>query len=143
MSTLYTSLVELWNLAKKVDNIDLQRMLVDIMEQSLTQQKRIEELTSEVRELTSKLKTRGQLVRELDCYWLADQNGTRTGAPFCSRCYDVDAQLVHLLFQSSAHDFCPQCNLVYLLGNQPHRSDQIDAFKRHEAALSAAMKPAW
>lgn len=49
-----------------------------------------------------------ELIRVDGSYWDTDSFGTKTGDPYCSRCWEVDARRIHLVnWEGIQH--CPQC----------------------------------
>jgi hypothetical protein len=78
-------------------------------------QELLEEKEKQIKTLTEALEIKGKLVRRLDSYYQADDNGEAAGDPYCSKCWEVDHKLVHLTKDplSGARSFCPSCSNVF------------------------------
>lgn len=74
-----------------------------------------EDLRKEITRLNSALQTKANVVRNLDAYYRKAPDGTAMGEAFCSRCYEVDARLIHILrpVRADVVPACPQCKTVY------------------------------
>ena len=70
----------------------------------------VEEKERRIAELEQLLDLKARLVRFQDAYYETDPGGERTGAPYCSRCWEVDHMGVHLTRAPLVHNWvCPQC----------------------------------
>ncbi|WP_313437319.1 hypothetical protein [Stenotrophomonas sp.] len=76
---------------------------------------RTEELRNEIGRLNEALKTKASVVRYLDGYYRKAPDGSAMGEAFCSRCYEVDARLIHILrpVRADIVPSCPQCKTQY------------------------------
>ena len=74
-----------------------------------------------IRNLEEKLKTKGLLIRENGVYYKKNENGLAHGEAFCSKCWDVNQLLVHIIQPTSDIDLkCPSCKQGYN-GHRVHR----------------------
>ena len=70
----------------------------------------VQEKERRITELEQSLELKARLVRFQDAYYETDSAGERTGAPYCSRCWEVDHMGVHLTRAPLVHNWvCPQC----------------------------------
>ena len=85
-------------LIQKADNIELNKTILDLQSQVYAQ-------FEENRRLKEKIVTREQLVFRTNAYWTRDAND----GPFCSRCWDAEALLIHLHTRRGYYPECPKC----------------------------------
>ena len=111
---LLESSLEVVKLAGKLANPDLvlaaTKANIDALELStknIELQKKITELENHEKELLAKLTLTGEVFREGEFVY---RDGEPTG--YCSRCWDVDHRLVHIITMDSGRGLrpgCPQC----------------------------------
>lgn len=109
---IYDGLKDAAKVLQEAGKIEQYKEILEAHEKMLEMQDRISDLGAKVRDLEGKLKTKKSLKYERNCYWL-DKEG-----PFCSRCWDSEEKLVHMLpNRSVAYYHCPNCEnkniLVY------------------------------
>lgn len=106
-------------LAQKADNVDLYRRILDLQAevQELVQEKR--NLEDQVAELEEALEFQDSLVPVGDVYG-AKEHGEIVDGPFCTRCWDVNAQAVRLRAANRKErqmigriKVCPECDSHY------------------------------
>jgi hypothetical protein len=77
-------------------------------QQILEMQKKIQSLEKKYTECKEKLEIKENLVYENNAYWI-DKEGKKDG-PFCSRCWDVDKNLVRLRsYGNQGYYMCSHC----------------------------------
>ncbi len=92
---------------QQVDNIELYKKILDVQSEALDLLEKNQELIEENKKLNEKLKIQAELVLKNNSYWIGDdaKNG-----PFCSRCWDVEKNLVRLHpCGNPAYYDCPNC----------------------------------
>jgi len=93
---------------QQAGNIELYQKILDLQGQALEVVEESSKLRDENRELKEKLQIKENLKHERNSYWL-DSGGKQDG-PFCSRCWDVDKNLVRLHPGGNpAYYHCPNC----------------------------------
>jgi hypothetical protein len=125
---LLESSLEVVKLAGKIANPELVQAAtkanieaLELSTKNLELQKKISELESHANDLEAKLKLTGEIFREGDYVFLdSDPTG------FCSRCWDVDRRLVHIVRMDMGagrgfHTGCPQCKTSSRLSAQNPR----------------------
>jgi len=100
--------------ARNAGQIELSIELVRVADELLAKQKRIGELEQREKELEQKLELKGKLVTKNEVYWLKEKD--RVDGPFCTRCWDVDKNLVRL---STDYIFCPHCKSRMIGAEEP------------------------
>jgi len=70
------------------------------------------EKNNRIAELEAAFQFKGKLVRHGDAYYEA-ADGSPTGAPYCSRCWEVDKKLVHVTEFSSGQTHRGSCKTPY------------------------------
>lgn len=83
---------------------DTKMALVDI--QDLAHEK-----DAEIERLEEGMRLKDVLIRHSDAYYEKDQEGSPTGDPYCSRCYEVDHIAVHINQdpKDRRRSICPKC----------------------------------
>jgi len=79
---------------QQADNIELYQKILDVQAGALEVVEENNKLRDENRELKEKLKVKENLKYERNSYWI--EAGDKKDGPFCSRCWDVDKNLVRL-----------------------------------------------
>jgi hypothetical protein len=112
---LLDSSLEVVKLAGKIANPELVQAAtkanieaLELSQQNIELQKKATELEGQIRDLDEKLKLTGEVFREGGfVYRQGDPDG------FCSRCWEVDHRLVHIIQMHLGKDGvkpgCPQC----------------------------------
>jgi len=110
MGLVETSL-EVVKLATKIANPDLVQAAtkanieaLEISGKNLELHKRLGELESKVKELEAKLFLVGEVFREGDYVFREGEKGS-----YCSRCWDVDRKLIHIIWVNNKGPACPEC----------------------------------
>ena len=96
-------------IAKESGKLELQGEILGVYEKLLEQQKKISDLESENKELKEKLKITESLKYENNAYWVTQDD--KKDGPFCSRCWDVEKNLVRIKQRVDSPSFhtCPEC----------------------------------
>lgn len=93
---------------RKADKIEEYRQILDAQKELLEMQKKIQNLEEKNMELKKALETKENLIHENNAYWTSDEK--KKEGPFCSRCWDVDKNLVRLHpCGNPAYYSCPNC----------------------------------
>ena len=112
------------DLAKKVGDLELYRKIVHLEGEvmDLTREKRQAE--QKIEELQKQVALKAKMAFKEPFYY---QDGD--AVPFCPRCYERDAQAVHLFFKfdsgGEARWDCPDCKQMYLIRRTGSRRSQI------------------
>lgn len=98
-------------LVQQLDNIDLMRKMLDVQNDSMQLATENTQLREEVQRLEKALAISGDVIYESNACWLKKPDDTKQG-PYCSRCWDVDKQLVRMPQAGPIRKVlhCPQCN---------------------------------
>ena len=91
-------------LAQQIDNIELQRKILDMQNEALQMVEERQKLVDRVHELEEELQTHGELDFKDNCYWRG------ADGPFCTNCWDVGKSLVRM-WQMPDPEYwqCPSC----------------------------------
>lgn len=75
----------------------------------------------ELDELDAKLKLKDTTVRVYDAYYSVDEDGGPKGDPYCSRCWETEHTLIHLVRgeRSEPVNHCPACKQKYARRSTP------------------------
>jgi hypothetical protein len=94
---------------KIAGKIDLYPQILEMQEKLLEQQGKISELKDENEKIKKDLQIKNSLFIENDAYWIEKESGK--DGPFCTRCYDVNKNLVRMQLSHSSSSFhlCPEC----------------------------------
>jgi len=86
----------------------LNEQVLDISGKNIECQQKIARLEKELQEANDKLKLVGEVERKDGYVYLKTE-----GEPCCSRCFDVDRRLVHIIetrdTKVGVHPICPEC----------------------------------
>lgn len=76
---------------------------------------RTQDLQAEIRRLEGALKTRGEVIRDGDAYYLKNDEGKPSGTPYCMHCFESQSLLmsVRMATESESHSSCPKCGAKY------------------------------
>ena len=97
----------------KLKMADLLESLADAKIQAVEIQELVAEKDKRIAELQSAFGFKGKLVRDCDAYYEMGADGAPTGAPYCSRCWEVDQKLVHVTEFSHHESHCGSCKTPY------------------------------
>ena len=93
---------------QQADNIALYQKILDVQGEALEVVEENNKLREENKELKEKLKIKETLVHDNNAYWIKSVEGK--DGPFCSRCWDVEKNLVRLHPCGNPADYdCPDC----------------------------------
>jgi chromosome segregation ATPase len=72
-------------------------------------------LFDEIARLKDALAKHGMIVRQLDAYYDATEEGEAKGDPYCTRCWEIEHRLVHLIRgdRTDAFHHCAVCRQKY------------------------------
>ena len=91
-------------LAQQIDNIELQKTILDLQSQALEMVEERQRLVDRVRELEEQLQTHGELDVKHNCYWRGSDG------PFCTKCWDLGKDLVRMWqMPDPKYSQCPNC----------------------------------
>jgi hypothetical protein len=102
-----------WELAKKVQSVEMQRQLLDMQEAYNDLQQDNLSLRERVKALEDAQRMKAQVTWREPAYYLTLPDGKEDG-PYCPRCWDVDQRLVRTdirIFSGHARSICDQCTL--------------------------------
>ena len=99
---------ELFDLAKKADNIEIQQRVLDLQSDMLELQNEHQAVMRENEALKAARQLDSELIIRENAYWRDDAPETRQG-PFCTKCYDVDGKLIRLKIREDHAQRCPSC----------------------------------
>lgn len=104
---LYEGIKDVAKIVQQADNIELYRQLLDLCEQALEMQNKINQLTTENAELKKKQDLEERIQRHQLLY-LTLKDDTDNFF-YCSTCWDKDKKLIQM---SKYHGefFCPHCH---------------------------------
>ena len=102
---------ELKSIAKtlrEADKIEQYQQILGIQQKLLEMQEKTTNLGGENRRLKEKLRTKGALIYENNCYWRVEND--KVDGPFCSRCWDKENTLIRVhQLPDAAYIVCPEC----------------------------------
>ncbi|QSX78108.1 hypothetical protein [Agrilutibacter solisilvae] len=95
----------------------------------------LQQAYKELDEMHEKLKLKAKTVRFKDGYYELDGEGAASGDPYCSKCWEVDHRLVHLVRGDRTEQFtyCPSCKQKYSRWATPFELD-AEIRKKYEPA---------
>lgn len=112
---------EVLDLVRTAANPDVYKKVANLTQELLQYQEEVRDLREKVRELERAQDVGDQLVYDpsykpsrvvsnYGVYWLPKDDGSKEG-PFCSRCWEVDRQLVHLQVNTRRGIcYCRECD---------------------------------
>lgn len=93
------------DLARKLDNIELNKRIIDLQSNVLTLMEENARLKDDKSALERKLATHTEFVFKNDAYWTASGHG-----PFCAHCWDAKLNSIRLHSGATKGTFgCPAC----------------------------------
>ena len=105
---IFDELKAIGKILQEAGKIEQYQQILEAQRELLEMQKKIQNLEKENAELKEKLKIKENLIYENNAYWISNE-GKKDG-PFCTRCWDVDKNLVRMHPGSnSAYYYCPNC----------------------------------
>ena len=108
---IFDELKSVGKILQEAGKIEQYQQILETQQELLEMQKKIQSLEKENTELKEKLKIKENLTYENNTYW-TNNEGKKDG-PFCSRCWDVEKNLVrmHLCGNPAYYTFynCPNC----------------------------------
>ncbi len=111
--SLIDTLKTAYEIAKKLQSVELQEMLMDMRKEALDREEEILTLRKDIQELEETADTRANLRYDRGAYWLSKEG------PYCQRCWDADNKLVRLQDHSSTdagpYWVCLQCEKGFTL----------------------------
>lgn len=107
--SFYDAFKDVINIAKKADNLELYRQLLDLSYQALDLQAEISKLKEENAELRAKINRKENVVRHAGAYiTLADDP---LSIPYCAVCYGKDDKLLQLRDFDQNRYRCYNCHM--------------------------------
>jgi len=105
---IFDELKSVGKVLQEAGKIEQYKQILEAQQELLEMQKKIQNLEKENTELEGKLKIKENLIHGDNAYWI-DSESKKDG-PFCSRCWDVDKNLVRLHpCGNPAYYDCPNC----------------------------------
>ena len=99
---------DLATLVQKLDNIELNKKILELQGQIMSVLDENYSLKGQVRDLSGRLEFQGGLEFRQNMYFRRVPDGSEDG-PFCSKCWDVEKTAVRLQTLRSGAQFCPSC----------------------------------
>lgn len=116
---------------QEAGKLDLYEKLLEIKQQAMEMQEKIEKLSSENRNLSRNLNIKGNLELVDNHYWLKDQG--KLDGPYCTKCWDKEQLLIRVpTYNDNAYQFeCPNCqtkikNKNYVPPSPSHFNNPFD-----------------
>jgi len=104
---LYEGIKDVAKIVQQADNIELYRQLLDLCEQALEMQNKINQLSSENAELKKKQDLEERIQRHQLLYLTLKDDADDFF--YCSTCWDKDKRLIQMRKYHGAF-FCPHCH---------------------------------
>ena len=116
---IFDELKSIGKVLQEAGKIEQYQQILDTLQKLLEMQKKIDELEADKRELREKLNIKENLKYENSMYWIYHTD--RKDGPFCSRCWDVNKNLVRVKQSVSNPAFhtCPECKTQVQTGHIP------------------------
>lgn len=106
-SSLYSGIKELGKIYQKIDNIEIQKKLLDLSEQALEMQNEILKLQEENIKLKQKEDVSSKIERHKDTYITLKDD--EKGILYCSNCWDSKGLLVQGQSNNDGTYYCSNC----------------------------------
>ncbi len=100
---LIDDIKSLFKMVQQLDNVELNRKILDVQAQALDMQTQIVSLREENRELHDKVALKARLTYKNHVYWDENQH------PYCSKCWDTGQSAIHLHPAANGYLMCPSC----------------------------------
>ncbi len=97
----------------KLKIADLMDALAEARIKAAEIQEVIQEKDKRIAELEHAFALKSNLVRHIDAYYETGEDGSPTGAPYCSHCWEVNHKTVHLHELNDLKSKCPSCGNLY------------------------------
>lgn len=110
ISDIYNGMKEVISIVQKLDNIDLQRKLVDLSSQILDMQEEIQKLRTVNCELNKNIDISSKIIRHKDTYVTLSDD--KDNIIYCSNCWDTKKLLVQVKTDGDGRFICPSCNHI-------------------------------
>jgi len=105
---IFDELKSVGKILQEAGKIEQYQQILEAQQELLKMQKKIQGLEKENTGLKEKLKIKENLTHENNAYWI--KNESKKDGPFCSRCWDVDKNLVRMHpCGNQAYYNCPNC----------------------------------
>jgi hypothetical protein len=100
---------------QKLKIVDLIATLADARASLAEFQDLVMEKDRQIEDLTQRIKTKGDLIRDDEAYYAKSENGDPIGDPYCARCFETEGIAVHLatMPDNRIRCFCPACKTEY------------------------------
>lgn len=116
---LYEAFKDVISVARKADNVELYRQLLDLSAQALDMQAEIAKLKEENTELRRKRDVASEIVRHNEpCLTLKNDSQSLF---YCSHCWDSQQLLIQLNCQEDGTFECPHCKTIGNYNNEIKR----------------------
>ena len=103
---LYEGIKDVAKIVQQADNIELYRQLLDLCEQALEMQNKINQLSSENAELKKKQDIEERIQRHQELYITLKED--ECDIFYCSHCWDYDRKLIQM-YKYHGEYSCPHC----------------------------------
>lgn len=107
--------------AKRLNNAEMQSILLDAQEQVLALKDELLDLRTENASLKQELLDRKSLTFDGGAYW--HETGSSRDGPFCSRCFDADGVRVHMHATRRRYFHCSNCDQNFNVPSAPDKPD--------------------
>jgi len=104
---LYEAIKDGVEVARKADNIEVMKQLLDAQKEALDLLDQNRALRERIRTLEEKAQIQGSLIFRDNKYWVGRLN--QTDGPYCTTCWDVDGRLVRMLTGDFEIRYCNFC----------------------------------
>jgi hypothetical protein len=105
--------------AKRVNNAEMQGVLLDAQEQALALKEEVLALRTENQQLREQITQQHDVYFEDSAYWTRTESG-RDG-PYCSLCYEDAGKRISMRPQSGNRFWCPRCQKSCSVTSVPPR----------------------
>lgn len=116
------------SLARKIDNMDLYRALLDSQGEVVDMMEDLRKKDDKIQQLEKALEIKGKLVINKSAYYLIDDSGNPIDGPFCTKCFDVDHIFCRLVrVRTKQYRFAVQCQRC----KEPFEDNTAERFSRN------------
>lgn len=88
---------EVVKLVQQIDNIDLNRKILDLQGELLELVQQNREKDDTIEKLKKAMELKGEMVCEHSAYYQVDEEGKKIAGPFCTNCFDNEYATRHLV----------------------------------------------
>lgn len=92
---------------QQIDNIELYSKILNVQKEAMDLLQENRELKIENEDVKDKLKIKDSLCHDRESYWIKKDVNESDG-PFCTRCWDVDKNLVRMHKKYNGYYACPE-----------------------------------